>query len=131
MSQGKWPVCMGIGRTQPAIDATDAVLAPFAYRFSPFVYRFTSVLGPHTDVKRYTNGLPLSKRSQYGLKRYTNGLKRYANGASTASVNSRLSPSYARVYRPFSLCMRYIKSASRVHKGGDALLAICVVVQCI
>ena len=44
---------------------------------------------------------PLSKRSQYRLKRYANGLKRYANGASTASVYSRLSPSYARVYGPF------------------------------
>ena len=53
-----------------------------------------------------TTGFPLSKWSQYGLKRYANGLKRYANGASTASVYSRLSPSYARAYEPFSLCVR-------------------------
>ena len=50
--------------------------------------------------KRSQYGL---KRSQYGLKWYANGLKRYANGASTASVYSRLSPSYARAYGPFSL----------------------------
>ena len=47
---------------------------------------------PHSDP----TGFPLSKRSQYGLKWYT-------NGASTASVYSRLSPSYARAYGPFSL----------------------------
>ena len=47
--------------------------------------------------------IPLSKRSQYGLKQYANGLKRYVNGASMASVYSRLSPSYARGYGPFSL----------------------------
>ena len=35
---------------------------------------------------RSTTGFPLSKRSQYGLKRYANRLKRYANGASTASI---------------------------------------------
>ena len=55
-----------------------------------------------------TTEIPLSKRSQYGLKRYTNGLKWYANGASTASVYSRLSPSYARVYGPFSLWIHYL-----------------------
>ena len=53
---------------------------------------------------RENSKIPLSKRSQYGLKRYANGLKRYANGASTVSVYCRLSPSYARTYRPFSLC---------------------------
>ena len=52
-----------------------------------------------------TTGFPLSNRSQYGLKWYANGLKRYANGASTTSVYSRLSPSYACAYRPFSLCV--------------------------
>ena len=50
-----------------------------------------------------TTEIPLSKWSQYGLKRYVNGLKRYTNDASTASVYSRLSPSYASAYGPFSL----------------------------
>ena len=62
--------------------------APFAYYFSP---------------KWSHYGLPLSKRSQYGLKWYANRLKRYANGARMASVYSRLSPSYACAYGPFSL----------------------------
>ena len=70
-TQGKWPVRTGVGRTQPAVDGRIGTAS--------------------------TTGLPLSKRSQYGLKRY-------ANGASTASVYSRLSPSYARAYGPFSLC---------------------------
>ena len=88
-------------------STTEIVLALFAYRFSPYWDRFDNgnpvveAVPIRTEtVRRF----PLSKRSQYGLKRYANGLKRYANGARTASVYSRLSPSYARAYGPFSLC---------------------------
>ena len=67
-----------------------------------------------------TTGFPLSKRSQYRLKRFTNGLKRYANGARTASVYSRLSPSYARVYGPFSFReVRYNNSYNYYIKHRD------------
>ena len=38
-TQGKWPVHMGIGRTQLAV--TGCLLAPFVYRFSPFAYHFS------------------------------------------------------------------------------------------
>ena len=76
--QGKWPVRTGIDRTDTA-----------CCRRTPSL----TVQGQHPST--------LSKRSQYGLKRYANGLKWYANGARTASVYSRLSPSYARVYGPF------------------------------
>ena len=64
--------------------------------------------------------IPLSKRSQYGLKRYANGLKRYANGASTASIYSRLSPSFARVYGPFSMCSLPVEHSQngRHHHGA-------------
>ena len=71
-------------------------------RRTPFLHRLrTASVRLRTVLVRigtaWTTEIPLSKRSQYGLKRYANGLKRYSNGASTASVYSRLSLSYARV----------------------------------
>ena len=59
---------------------TDAVLAPFVYRFSPFAYHFS----PYWE--HFDNGNIVSMWSQCGLKWYANGLKWYANGASMASV---------------------------------------------
>ena len=53
---------------------------------------------------------------KYGLKQYANGLKWYANGASMASIYSRLSPSYARAYVPFSLCVEGVQSELRARE---------------
>ena len=84
---------------------------------------------------RSTTGFPLSKRSQYGLKRYANRLKRYANrlkryanGASTASIYIQQAESVLCLcVRAISLCKVYMTSARfRFHLLTQATLLLAL-----
>ena len=70
-AQGKWPVCTGIGRTQPALDGrcTCTVCVLFQSDCVPF----QSVLGAHRDYVPVVKVVPIRtemirKRCQYGVR---------------------------------------------------------------